>query len=494
MNDLFSSMKESIKLIFQIQKTEDDRFLYIIKNNSNPFECSSTELDYIVKIIEGNIFEDHNLKKKQASSELNEAIESLSKVLFIAQEQRKFIQNIENQFTKVNKEKSIITLKGFQKSKNTLEQTTFNLIISNEGNQVYQKDGQILRIETKQPQSSKDEQILNNIEQIKNLQFIGGYGADGQKINLWHYFWKGEKIGGGVYSEIGQKQGMWQDICENYWDKKNVVEEGQYEDGKRIGAWNFIYNNQNIGGGQYDNEGYGTKKGNWIELADQFMNQSQVFTSGRYHNNKKIDRWDIIFRGQSIGGGSYEYQLEGDSIKIGKWIELNDRFYDDSQVTHVGLYCNGKKVGKWDVYYQENYGDKTNHQIGGGQYEDQLDGDQMKIGKWIELNDGFYDNSQVTNVGEYKNGRKVGKWVIMYKGQEIGGGSYECWAKGDSIKIGTWIELSYGFYDDSQVTYVGEYQNGKKVGNWDICYKFYLFETQNIIMQRQIKSKWWRSV
>ncbi|CAD8129942.1 unnamed protein product [Paramecium sonneborni] len=43
-------------------------------------------------------------------------------------------------------------------------------------------------------------------------------------------------------------------------------------------------------------------------------------------------------------------------MKIGKWIELDEEFYFDKQDTHDGQYNkNGKKVGRWDIMYCKPY-------------------------------------------------------------------------------------------------------------------------------------------
>ncbi|CAD8066799.1 unnamed protein product [Paramecium primaurelia] len=47
-----------------------------------------------------------------------------------------------------------------------------------------------------------------------------------------------------------------------------------------------------------------------------------------------------------------------------------------------------------------------------------------------------------------------------------GGGSFDL--DGDGMKNGRWIDLSYGFKGDYQITYQGEYLKGNKVGRWDI--------------------------
>ncbi|CAD8117663.1 unnamed protein product [Paramecium primaurelia] len=61
-----------------------------------------------------------------------------------------------------------------------------------------------------------------------------------------------------------------------------------------------------------------------------------------------------------------------------------------------------------------------------------------------------------------------------------GGGSYD--EEDGEIKIGKWIELKEGFSKDSQILYQGEYQNGKKLGRWEIMYRH---NTSNPFSQMQ---------
>ncbi|CAD8128885.1 unnamed protein product [Paramecium sonneborni] len=77
------------------------------------------------------------------------------------------------------------------------------------------------------------------------------------------------------------------------------------------------------------------------------------------------------------------------------------------------------------------------------------------------------------------------KYQIRYKVESkqiySGGGSYD--QEGNQIKIGKWIELVEGFYCEKQVYYKGEYNmNGMKVGRWDIMFCKYR-ETKYQIMQ-----------
>ncbi|CAD8096279.1 unnamed protein product [Paramecium primaurelia] len=114
------------------------------------------------------------------------------------------------------------------------------------------------------------------------------------------------------------------------------------------------------------------------------------------------------------GGGFYDDQ---GYFKKGKWIELSDKFDYYSQVTYKGQYKNNKKIGSWVILW--NWKD-INQQIGNGLYDDQVEGDSsIKVGIWIEQSDEFDRWSQIVNKGEYKNGRKIGKWVEINIKQNI---------------------------------------------------------------------------
>ncbi|CAD8129526.1 unnamed protein product [Paramecium sonneborni] len=69
-----------------------------------------------------------------------------------------------------------------------------------------------------------------------------------------------------------------------------------------------------------------------------------------------------------------------------------------------------------------------------------------------------------------KNGIKVGRWDIMYEGQQLQSvGQYD--QEGNEIKIGKWVDLDEGFETYKLVTYQGEYNiNGMKEGNWEIMH------------------------
>ncbi|CAD8125981.1 unnamed protein product [Paramecium sonneborni] len=340
---------------------------------------------------------------------------------------------------------------------------------------VYLKDGAIMRIEQIQDTIKKPE-ILKNLDQIQQLTWQGQYGLNKKKNGKWIAFWDGEvymKVGG--YYLEGLKQGQWKEIFENYIytndSKAKVLQIGEYSSGLKKGKWNYIQDSIKIAGGYYNEQEQ--KIGKWIELREGFQENSQITFYGEYNmKGIKIGRWDFIFKKNQeyklIGGGLYGDEGQN---KIGRWIELDEGFCQLKQVIYEGVYTKmGKKVSRWDISYQDLYGNKTYKLIGGGVYEE--DG-QNKVGRWVELVEGFCKLKQVTYNGMYnKSGMKVGRWDIKilrtenagYK--QIGGGSY---TKDGLIKIGKWIELDERFDYFKQVTYTGEYNiKGLKVGKWDI--------------------------
>ncbi|CAD8065762.1 unnamed protein product [Paramecium sonneborni] len=319
---------------------------------------------------------------------------------------------------------------------------------------------------------------------------IGEYQND-LRIGSWMYQCYEQRIGGGLYNRYGQKQGKWLDLDSGFHNYKQVIYHGEYNmNGRKIGIWDIMYDNRNgkgyklIGGGLYDQEGNQKKIGKWVELNEGFQKSFQVIYKGKYAmNGMKVGRWDIMYRKQDekeykqIGGGSYDQ--EGIEQKIGKWVELDDGFGDVKQVTLTGQYnMNGMKIGQWDAFW---IGGKLimRNICGGGSYDQK--GNQQKIGRWIELDEGFCKLKFVTWNGEYnQDSIKIGRWNTMYRRYNeqkykqmvySGGGSYD--QEGNQQKIGQWIELDERFNFEKQVTYNGEYnQNGIKVGRWDIMFDY----------------------
>ncbi|CAD8165308.1 unnamed protein product [Paramecium pentaurelia] len=315
-------------------------------------------------------------------------------------------------------------------------------------------------------------ETFTQLQQNQYLKWLGVYDQNNQKIGNWTAAWNGVMLEnvGGQYTEDGKKKGLWKELIQMYGKNAQVFIIGEYCNNIKSGKWMYTYDQNQIGGGSYNKQG--AKNGKWIDLSDYFSEDSQITYNGDYKNGKKVGRWDILFRGsdqfEKIGGGSYNE----DEIKSGRWVEESKGFQQESQIIYIGEYTNGKKIGRWNVLYRKQYENEFK-QIGGGSYDE--GGAETKIGCWMEVIDGFDKYSQFTQQGEYKYGKKVGSWDIWYKkpysydkNEWIGGGSYN---ESEGIKFGNWVEVFQGFNFYSQITYNGEYTNGKKVGRWNVLYR-----------------------
>ncbi|CAD8104077.1 unnamed protein product [Paramecium primaurelia] len=95
--------------------------------------------------------------------------------------------------------------------------------------------------------------------------------------------------------------------------RAKVLESGEYQNDKRSGIWVYIYDNNKIGGEQYNEQGQ--KNGKWIKLSDI---NTQLTYIGEYKKGQKVGKWDTDFNyfgNKQIGGGLYDE--EGEGIKIG---------------------------------------------------------------------------------------------------------------------------------------------------------------------------------
>ncbi|CAD8206686.1 unnamed protein product [Paramecium octaurelia] len=176
--------------------------------------------------------------------------------------------------------------------------------------------------------------------------------------------------------------------------------------------------------------------------------------------NQKTGKWIAKWKGKILKEVGGEYSNHGK--KNGRWKEMIKNYWSKAEVYEMGEYEDDQRKGTWKYIYEDK-------DFGGGEYNNQSE----KNGKWIELSAGFWEYSQITYNGEYKNGKKINRWEIMFQGndllskqKQIGGGSYD--GEGNGSKIGEWIELGEAFRESSQVTLRGEYQQNKKVGNWKI--------------------------
>ncbi|CAD8129056.1 unnamed protein product [Paramecium sonneborni] len=231
---------------------------------------------------------------------------------------------------------------------------------------IYLQNRAILRVTESHDVKGKPE-LFNNMDQIHNLLWEGYCCQNKKKEGKWIAFWSKKLLKNvGGYYKAGLKYGLWKDLFLNYQDQAQIFEFGEYSHGQRIGRWNYIKKDKKIGGGNYNKNGQ--KQGKWIELDEGFYKRKQVAYKGEYNmNGMKVGNWDIMYKNDFWKGyqqiGGGSYDLEGNQKKIGKWTELDEGFDSQKQFTYNGEYNkNGMKVGKWDII-SINYGEYEYMQI-----------------------------------------------------------------------------------------------------------------------------------
>ncbi|CAD8110381.1 unnamed protein product [Paramecium primaurelia] len=309
---MLEELSLSIKQVFDWIEKENQSFFYLLQENCNIAESSSTDLEKLVQIVEGSLLNDWSVQRnsyftrlQNISSWWGQEFQNFSEK--IIEKSKKLLHNnyvYRNQPLKPNQQLDEYTNKFigilWDYSYNQPLQLKLNLQITFTQNKEIQyiKDGYKIRID-KIKETTRKPEILTNLEQIQHFYWSGNYGQKNQKIGNWLATWKGETIQGvgGKYSDDGQKQGKWREIVKNYWSLGKVFEEGEYVKDQRIAVWKYIYENNEIGGGGYNTEGL--KIGKWIDLSEGFWQYSQLTQNGQYRNGKKVGRWDIFYREQS---------------------------------------------------------------------------------------------------------------------------------------------------------------------------------------------------
>ncbi|CAD8077807.1 unnamed protein product [Paramecium sonneborni] len=306
-------------------------------------------------------------------------------------------------------------------------------------------------------------ELHQNFQEFSVVVYEGLY-QDNLKIGQWQIQYRkyGEEdieiIGSGYYEE-DKKVGVWKEQATNFWDESLIYHAGEYYKGKKIGKWNIIYKNYLIGGGQYNYEGQ--KHGNWIDVDENYSLSKSILYQGVYQNGNKVGIWftiDDISEGftQYMALGFYNYE----GMKNGRWLDLVENYRENSQVMQKGNYKNGIMYGKWNFVYK-HHNSLNFHELGGGQYDE----NGKRDGPWLELVDNFQENCQVILVGEYKNGYKQGKWNALFRPlneytyQTLGGGEY----RENGFKNGKWTEIHENFSNFWRQTNIFEYQNGCKL-------------------------------
>ncbi|CAD8179243.1 unnamed protein product [Paramecium pentaurelia] len=276
-----------------------------------------------------------------------------------------------------------------------------------------------------------------NFWDYAQIVYVGIY-HNGIQRNRWDTIMNNNIIGGGNYDHNGKKTGKWVELHLNYF-KQNYVYcdatyEGEYLDGIKQGYWQTFLSKKIIGGGFYNQ--VGQKDGFWIELNDNFSLYlieiihcgNQVIYKGNYKNGLQIGIWEIVivYDGKQIyiGGGSFD----DNGKKNGRWVDLAiDWLNGNKEIFYIGDYKNGQKIGQWNIH---NWYNKS---IGGGEFQEGI-----KDGIWIDVHDDWRPGwRQIIYHGEYQMRKKIGTWKILENSdKQISGGDYNEYG----MKNGKWFE------------------------------------------------------
>ncbi|CAD8155993.1 unnamed protein product [Paramecium octaurelia] len=337
---------------------------------------------------------------------------------------------------------------------------------------IYLQDGEILKKEKK----TDNLEIIKNIEMIKYAKWDGESNNDNMKCGNWQAFWKGKKLGvGGYYNKSNLKTGKWLEFFNQYWDRCQVILKGEYKNGKKFGIWEMQYRQQ-------QREQFQIMQFKLIYLKQYkevyaLMTKTDSNKEGhlKYLNNFGILEFGEYRDGKKVGKwdilSKQSIILAGGNynqkgLKDGRWVELEQHFWIQNQVIQIGDYQNGIKVGFWKIQFKMT--ELFDYQdIGGGLYIN-----NKKTGRWKEIHDNFHNQCQVIYAGEYFNGVKIGQWNTQYKGIRqdefniIGGGLYF-----NGRKIKQWVDLHPNFENQRQVIQTGVYDEGLKQGQWKILFR-----------------------
>ncbi|CAD8195733.1 unnamed protein product [Paramecium octaurelia] len=224
------------------------------------------------------------------------------------------------------------------------------------------------------------------------------------------------------------------------------------------------------------------------EIIYDFDFFKYLFWDGQYDNKiKKLENGLLI-------GMVTNQMLESTTIKkVLKTLEYVSKIqiyinFRIEQYYFVGEYKKGKRIGKWEYcYHQYLKKQKIDFFFRGGYY----DNNGIKQGKWIEFLDGFTfflstlnsKKLKILNIGEYKNGRKIGIWdtslitsfhnylllIIRYCGTyDINGKKNGEWTEIYDFSFGLLLQLFN--YSEYIITQTGNYKEGVKYSRWNIIF------------------------
>ncbi len=305
---------------------------------------------------------------------------------------------------------------------------------------IYEEDGRVIWL------------VRYEKNAVINREAINRYAGDGEKTGLWITFHPNEvkKLEGNYVN--GQRNGIWKE----YDEKGKLLNIYEYKDGQLadnetalnvIDQEKYYYPNGQVKRVEtrQGNKRQGftktyDKDGNLI-LSQIFRNDTLVAEGNQNNEGKNVGLWKYYWpNGNLKSTGNYK-----NGLKDGAW----KYYFRNGELEQEGFWKSGKLDGEWIWYFKDGKKRCIMH------FED-----GVEEGDYIEWDQYNY----VVAEGEYKEGYRVGKW-LMSGGDYIGRGKYR-----DGLKDGEWV---YYYYEEEPESLIfrGEYQDGEPDGRHTYYYQ-----------------------
>lgn len=183
------------------------------------------------------------------------------------------------------------------------------------------------------------------------------FNKEGNVINALLYNNNGVKLGEGIVTPEGKKEGPWK----YYFESGKVKSSGSYANNLETGNWNYLFENgktEETGvfkNGKFDGLWQWFYENENIKLEEDYFEGKEEGASTEYDSTGNIISKGTYFDGQKEGDWFYK---AGDYSEKGKYVgDLRDgkwqAFYSDGKLEYEGNYLQGNPDGE-HVYYYNN--------------------------------------------------------------------------------------------------------------------------------------------
>jgi antitoxin component YwqK of YwqJK toxin-antitoxin module len=262
-------------------------------------------------------------------------------------------------------------------------------------------------VKQSEEENTADFKIQNESYSDDSLKTQSAYNLAGKKDGISNYFDEegqvkktelyrnGYLLSRGIIDKKGVYQGMW----ENYYLNGELKSKGSYENGKKVGKWEYYYQNGKLEQiGFYDKNGKYTGEWKWFYdngqmlrkeefrrgledgLLEEFDRSGKLITKGEFFDGEKEGEWFYELNDHREEG-KYRY-----GERNGLWIH----YYPNGKKSFEGRYAEGVEEGKHEYYYPNGVS-KRKEEYSYGE----------KVGKWQWFEEDGTETLSIT----YKNGK-----------------------------------------------------------------------------------------